>query len=230
MSSRAPSIATRGPGAARTGWTAMELVTGTALVAVAGLAGLFFVRTPAPNPIDTLGNQLLPAGYGARWAHDLTLVGSFSGVLIGIVVLFVVGLTRDWVRAVACAVAPLGAVFIVDQVAKPLVHRHIGDAVGSYPSGTVTAVAALAAGAVLVAPRIARAVAAVLAAALVVGISAAVVVLSWHYPTDALGGACVGVGAVLLLDALAHLPWIIGARMGWAHQAHVRKHPSAGWT
>ncbi len=161
----------------------MELVTGTALVAVAGLAGLFFVRTPAPNPIDTLGNQLLPAGYGARWAHDLTLVGSFSGVLIGIVVLFVVGLTRDWVRAVACAVAPLGAVFIVDQVAKPLVHRHIGDAVGSYPSGTVTAVAALAAGAVLVAPRIARAVAAVLAAALVVGISAAVVVLRWHYPT-----------------------------------------------
>jgi membrane-associated phospholipid phosphatase len=208
----------------------MELVTGTALVALAALAGLFFVRIPAPNPIDTLGNQLLPADYGARWAHDLTLIGSLSGVLIGIVVLFVVGLTRDWVRAVACAVAPVSAVFIVDQVAKPLVHRHIGDAVGSYPSGTVTAVAALAAGAVLVAPRIARAVAAVLAAALVVGICAAVVVLRWHYPTDALGGACVGVGAVFLLDALAHLPWIIGARMGWAHRAHVRKHPSAGWT
>jgi membrane-associated phospholipid phosphatase len=208
----------------------MELVTGTALVTVAALAGLFFVRTPAPSLIDTLGNQLLPADYGARWAHDLTLVGSLSGVLIGIVVLFVVGLTHDWVRAVACAVAPLGAVFIVDQVAKPLVHRHIGGAVGSYPSGTVTAVAALATGAVLVAPRIARAAAAVLGAALVVGICAAVVVLRWHYPTDALGGACVGVGAVLLLDALAHLPWIISARMGWAQQAHVRNHPSAGWT
>lgn len=230
MSSRAPSIRPRGPGAASTGWTALELVTGTALLAVAALAGLFFVRAPGPNPIDQLGNQLLPSNEGAQWAHDLTLVGSLSGLLIGIVVLFVVGLTRDWVRAMACAVAPLGAVFFVDQVAKPLIHRHIGEAVGSYPSGTVTAVAALAAGAVLVAPRMARAATAVLAAALVVGICAAVVVLRWHYPTDALGGACVGVGAVLFLDALAHLPWVIGARMGWAHQAPVGEHPSARWT
>lgn len=212
------------------GWTAVELVTGTALLAVAALAGLLLVRSPGPNSIDTLGNQLLRAGDGARWAHDLTQVGSLSGALIGVVVLFVVGLTRDWVRAVVCAVAPLAAVLIVDQVAKPLIHRHIGDAVGSYPSGTVTVVAALATGAVLVIPPIARAAMAVLATALVVGICAAVVVLRWHYPTDALGGACVGVGAVLFLDALAHLPWVIGSRTRWSQPAHGGEHPSARWT
>jgi membrane-associated phospholipid phosphatase len=182
---------------------------------LAGLAGLFFVGRPGPNRVDAWGYQLFPADHGARWAHNLTQVGSLSGVLIGIVVLVVVGLRRDWVRALVCAVAPVGAVLIVDQVAKPLINRHIDGVAGSYPSGTVTAVAALAAGAVLVAPRIARTVTAVLAAALVVGIGAAVVILRWHYPTDALGGACVGVGAVFFLDALAHLPWVIGTRSGW---------------
>jgi membrane-associated phospholipid phosphatase len=150
-------------------------------------------------------------------------------VLIGVVVLLVVGLTQDWVRAMVCAVAPIGAVLVVDQVSKPLIGRHIGAAVGSYPSGTVTAVAALATGAVLVTPRVLRAVTAILAAALVVGISAAVVVLRWHYPTDALGGACVGIGAVLFLDAVAHLPWVIGDRLGSLRNSHYREQRSAGW-
>jgi membrane-associated phospholipid phosphatase len=170
---------------------------------------------------------LLPADYGARWAHDLTQVGSLSGVLIGIVVLVVVALTQDWVRAVVCAIAPLGAVLVVDQVAKPLIGRQIGGVVGSYPSGTVTAVSALAAAAVLVSPRVFRAVTAVLAAALVVGICAAVVVLRWHYPTDALGGACVGIGAVLFLDGLAHLPWVMSEGMGSLRAPHPREPRSA---
>ena len=91
-------------------------------------------------------------------------------------------------------------------------------------------VSALAAAAVLVSPRVFRAVTAVLAAALVVGICAAVVVLRWHYPTDALGGACVGIGAVLFLDGLAHLPWVMGARLGSLRRLHHREQPSAGWT
>jgi membrane-associated phospholipid phosphatase len=36
-----------------------------------------------------------------------------------------------------------------------------------------------------------------------------VVVLRWHYPTDALGGIAVGAGAVLLIDSLVHLPWAL---------------------
>jgi membrane-associated phospholipid phosphatase len=230
MASRSPSLRVRGPHAAGSRGTAVELVLGTALLAVAGLAGLFFVRRPWPNRVDALGYRLLPANYGSGWAHALTQIGSVSGVLIGVVVLMVVGLTQDWVRAMVCAVAPIGAVLVVDQVAKPLIGRHIGGAVGSYPSGTVTAVAALATGAVLVAPRVCKAATTVLSVLVVVGICAAVVVLRWHYPTDALGGACVGIGAVLFLDALAHLPWVIGDRIGSVRSTRFRERRSAGWT
>ena len=34
----------------------------------------------------------------------------------------------------------------------------------------------------------------------------AVIGLRWHYPTDAVAGAVLGVGAVLLVDGVAHLP------------------------
>ncbi|HXA33879.1 MAG TPA: hypothetical protein VNV87_16615 [Acidimicrobiales bacterium] len=220
----------RGPRAAGSRGIAAELVLGTSLLAVAGLAGLFFVGRPWPNHIDASGYQLFPAGHGARWAHDLTQVGSLWGLLIGVVVLAVVALTQDWVRAVVCAVAPIGAVVVVDQVAKPLIGRQIAGVAGSYPSGTVTAVSALAAAAVLVTPRVLRAVTAIAAAALVVGICVAVVVLRWHYPTDALGGACVGIGTVLFLDGLAHLPWVMGERLGSLRSSHHREQRSAGWT
>ena len=96
---------------------------------------------------------------------------------------------------------------IVQTVAKPLVGRHFeGTSALSYPSGTVTAVAALAAAALLVVPRFAKPLVAVAGGAVVVAVCAAVVVLRWHYPTDALGGVCVGAGAVFAVDGLQR--WI----------------------
>jgi membrane-associated phospholipid phosphatase len=115
-------------------------------------------------------------------------------------------LSRRWVRALVCVVAPVGAVLVVELVAKPLVGRHVeGSSAFSYPSGTVTAVAALATGAFLVAPRVVRPTVAVVGGVVVAAVCVAVVVLRWHYPTDALGGACVGVGAVLALDGALRL-------------------------
>jgi len=118
--------------------------------------------------------------------------------------LFVVAvLSRDWIRALSCLVAPLAAVLIVQTLAKPLVGRHFeGTSALSYPSGTVTAAAALATAAFLVAPRFAKPLVAIIGAAAAVAVCAAVVVLRWHYPTDALGGLCVGVGAVFAIDGL----------------------------
>jgi membrane-associated phospholipid phosphatase len=108
------------------------------------------------------------------------------------------------------------AVLIVQDLAKPLVGRHLGiTGAASYPSGTVAAVAALMTAAVLVTPALGRPLVAVAGTAVTAGVCAAVVVLRWHYPTDALGGVAVGVGAVLALDALAHLPWAVaGLRHG----------------
>ena len=155
---------------------------------------------------------------------DLVHVGSLSALVVGVVAVFAVAVLRDWVRAVACATSPVLAVLIVQDLAKPLVGRHLGVAVSSFPSGTVAAVAALMTAVTLVVPALTRPAVAVLGAALTAGVCAAVIVLRWHYPTDALGGVAVGIGAVLALDALLHLPWALA---GWldAHRSGRRVEP-----
>src|ERR1019366_9992902 len=102
----------RGPRAATPGGTATELMAGVFLLGLAALAGLAFVHRPWPNRLDVWGYAALPADAGAHWAHDLVTVGSLPALIVGTVLLFVVGAFRDWVRAVACATAPVLAVLI----------------------------------------------------------------------------------------------------------------------
>jgi membrane-associated phospholipid phosphatase len=179
-----------------------ELFVGGLLLGAATLAGLLFVRRPWPNRLDAIGFRLLPPDLTSKWAGDTAQLGSLPVLVAGVAVLCVVAvMSRKWVRAVSCAVAPMAAVLIVQTVAKPLVGRHLEGAL-SYPSGTVTAVAALAAAAFLVVPWFARPFAAVAGGVAVAAVCAAVVVLRWHFPTDALGGACVGAGAVFAVDGV----------------------------
>lgn len=104
-------------------------------------------------------------------------------------------------RALSCLIAPIGAVLIVQTIAKPLVGRQLEGTL-SYPSGTVTAVAALAAAVFLLVPRFAKPLVAVADGVVLAAVCAAVVALRWHYPTDAFGGLCVGVGVVFVVDGL----------------------------
>ena len=196
--------------------TSAQLLCGTGALAVAAVAGLAFVHRPWPNRLDVWGYAALPADPASHWAHDLVGVGSLVALIGGVAAIFLVGILRDWVRAVACATAPVLAVLIVQDLAKPLVGRHLGmTGSASYPSGTVAAVGALMTAAALVSPTVVRPLVVVAGAAVTAGVCAAVVVLRWHYPTDALGGVAVGAGAVLVLDALFHLPWAVaGLRHG----------------
>jgi membrane-associated phospholipid phosphatase len=187
-------------------------------LAGAAIAGLVFVHRPWPNRFDAWGYVALPADPSSRWAHDLVTVGSLTALVMGVVLVFLVGVFRDWVRATACAAAPVLAVLIVQDLAKPLVGRHLGmTGSASYPSGTVAAVAALMTAATLVVPVATRPAVAIMGAVLTAGVCAAVIVLRWHYPTDALGGVAVGLGAVLTLDALVHLPWAVAGRLPGHH-------------
>jgi membrane-associated phospholipid phosphatase len=210
--------------------TAIELTLGALLLGVSALAGLAFVHRPWPNRLDVWGYQALPADPGSHWANDLVHLGSLTALVLGVVIVFIIGVLRDWVRAVACAAAPLAAVLVVQDLAKPLVGRHLGLTGGSsYPSGTVAAVTALAVAFTLVMPRLLRPLVAVLGAAAVVGVSAAVIVLRWHYPTDALGGIGVGMGSVLVVDGLFHLPWAVAAmfrRDRPVRPVEMQPHPS----
>lgn len=187
-------------------WTLWELALGATLLTIATLVGLILIQRPWPNRLDRVGAAVLKEDVKTHLASQLVHLGSTPVFAVGVVVVFVVALFRDRARAIACIVAPVAAVLVVEQVAKPLVGRHVGDSHAfSYPSGTVTAVAALATCALLVAPTVWKPPVTLAGIIVVSAVAAAVVILRWHYVTDALGGICVGVGAVLLIDALAHL-------------------------
>ena len=131
---------------------------------------------------------LRPVDPGSRLANELVKIGSLPVLLAGVAAIFLLAIFRDWVRAFACAAAPIVAVEVVEHIAKPMVGREIGGGSFTYPSGTVTAVAALAAAVFLVSPRLVRPLSALAGAAVVAAVGWAVLVLRWHYPTDVIGG------------------------------------------
>ena len=202
----------KGPAAVSRLWTAIELFLGAGLLGAAALAGLLLARRPGPNRVDAAGFFFVPSDPSSHLANELVKIGSLPVLLTGIGLVFAVTIFRDWVRSIACALSPIAAVEIVEHIAKPMVGREMGAGSFTYPSGTVTAVAALAVAAFLVSPRLLRPLSAVAGALAVAAAGWAVLVLRWHYPTDVLGGTWVGGGAVFLIDSLAHLPWLVVAR------------------
>lgn len=91
--------------------------------------------------------------------------------------------------ALVLALAPLSAEILKPLLAHPHVrigYTQIGPA--SFPSGHSTAAAILALSAVLVAPRRARPVVAILAGAFALAVGAALLIRAWHMPSDVLGG------------------------------------------
>jgi membrane-associated phospholipid phosphatase len=201
----------------------IELGMGGLLLGIAALAGFVFVHRPWPNRLDTLGDRLFPADPSSQWAHGFVTLGSLTVLIAGVVLVFFIGIRRDWVRAIACTTAPLIAVLVVQDIAKPLVDRQsVVTGALSYPSGTVAAVAALATALILVVPAKARFPLTILGLIATVGTGAAVIVLRWHYPTDALGGLAVGVGSVLVIDGLLQVPRII-AEAGLARRVGLHR-------
>jgi membrane-associated phospholipid phosphatase len=188
-----------------------QLVLGLTLLGGAGIAGYALVRRPWANRIDAAGFTAFPANPNSFLYHRVAEIGSLPFLLGGIALAIALSIWRDWPRAIACLIGPVVAVIVTEQVAKPLVGRHLSAFGGdSYPSGTVTAAAALVTVIALALPVLLRPIAGLAGLGVIGAVGIAVVGMRWHYPTDAFGGAFVGVGAVLTLDALAHIPrcWI----------------------
>jgi len=183
------------------------LAVGVVLLGLAALGGFLLASRPGPNRLDA--TTYLFSNVSKSTAKELVKLGSAEVLVAGVVVILFVGLFTDWVRAIACAVAPLAAVFVVEHIAKPAVGRHIALDEFTYPSGTVTVTAALAVAAFLVTPGLFRILVALVGVAAVIGVSVGVLALRWHYPTDVVGAICVGAGAVFFIDAVAHLPWVL---------------------
>jgi membrane-associated phospholipid phosphatase len=120
--------------------------------------------------------------------------------------------TRRWRGAALAGLAVPAAMALTEFVLKPLVGRSIRG-YASFPSGHATAMFALAAiCAVLLAnpprPRLPRAVRLLLAGGAVlvaIAVPVAMVALGFHYFTDIVAGAAVGIGTVLLIALLIDL-------------------------
>lgn len=209
------------PGSARP-WGGLVVSGCAVLVAVLGVlfahqgsAGSFDHAVDAPL-IGWLGHYpgALP------W---LALPGSLIGATVLSAVTVVACLAAGRLNGAVLAVVTVPcSVGLAEGLFKPLVHRtYLG--VLTYPSGHATAVFAVAAAVTLVAagparPHIAgwsrslRVTAVAVAWLLGVVVAIAVIGLRWHYLTDTIAGAALGVGTVwalaFILDLAAVRRWL----------------------
>jgi membrane-associated phospholipid phosphatase len=164
----------------------------------------------------------LAYGAGAAQHYDAALLARFAegGSRTGSVVAGIAHLgdplTLLVMLALACGVALVrrrprdaaAALFVVaganltTQLFKlALSHPHFQSILGaeqiaanSFPSGHTTAVASIAIAFAFVVPRDLRLAAALIGTGLVAAVGCSVMALSWHYPSDVLGGVFVAAG------------------------------------
>jgi membrane-associated phospholipid phosphatase len=191
------------------GWArrpAAWLVAGCAVI-VAVIGALVAGQTRA-DPFDrAIDTPIISAlGSHANLMFHLTWPGTRTG---GIVLTAIIGLgclaVRRYGGVVLVVFSMVIAVGLDDYVLKPLVHRtYLGSLV--FPSGHTAATVTLAAVlTLLLAPVVARPAGArqwlaglvlVIAWLAVVVVVLAVIALRWHYFTDTVAGAAVGIGTV----------------------------------
>ena len=186
------------------------------LVTVLGL--LFAHQTTASRLDHAIDSPIITwlAGHPGLAARLAAPGSQVPAVALSALIVIVCLLTGRLNRAVLAAAAVPAAVGVNDGLCKPLFHRtYLG--VLSYPSGHTATVFALAATvAVLLQPpprlKAGRALRIVIpAAACVLGavVAVGVIGLRWHYFTDTVAGAAVGIGTVCGLALVLDLPaWL----------------------
>jgi undecaprenyl-diphosphatase len=208
-------------------WAAGVLAACAAIVAVLGVlfahqtsADAFDRAVDAPF-ISAFSDHQVTAFWLARPGSELPAVLACAAIVIVCV------LTRRFGGALLAALTLAVSGAITEKLLKPVVHRTYFGSL-TYPSGHTTAIFALVATVgvlLLMPPRPVRARALqylILAAAgvLAVAVPIGLLGLRWHYFTDTVGGAAVGLGTVLaiafILDAPIVRRWIAtaGRRIG----------------
>jgi membrane-associated phospholipid phosphatase len=193
----------------------MGLIIGGLTVVVVALAILTSQRIGPfgfeQTVIDALRGSTVPHPF---WTFGLTLGGArFFGVVVVALAAWAIA-RRSWPVLIACATVP-GAVLIVEQILKPIVHRQDRwhDAL-YYPSGTAAGVAAWATLVWLLAvplirsPRL-RLVLALGLGALTILTAMAVIGSDKHLPLDTVGG--IAAGMVIVLACASLIDRITGA-------------------
>jgi membrane-associated phospholipid phosphatase len=199
-------------------------------VILVGVLGVLSAGKAQGNAVDRPIDTWIVRHLGMHW-HALFAIshlgsGPGVGALTAVLVLACLA-ARRLNGAVLAVVSVSVAAALTEYVLKPLVHHTLRGAV-SYPSGHTTSLFALTAvvAVLMLGPRGSRPrpVARLL---LVLGlvivdcvVAVAVIGLQWHYFTDTVAGAAVGIGVVLTaafpLDSTPIRRWLaIGGRSAW---------------
>ncbi|HEX3980956.1 MAG TPA: phosphatase PAP2 family protein [Acidimicrobiales bacterium] len=168
------------------------------------LAAVVIAHHPEANRLDRLGFDLVLRSPRSEILDRISTLGTpvVLGLATIVAALMVVG--RDRRRALACLVGVGVVAVLVEYAFKPLVGRRF-EGVLSYPSGNVADLAAVATAWAIAVPARFRALTVAVGAVLTGSMVVAVIGLRWHYPSDALAGAVLGVGTLLLIDGTLHL-------------------------
>jgi undecaprenyl-diphosphatase len=207
-------------------WAGALLACCAVLVAV---LGVLFAHQSQADWLDHAADAPVISWLGGHGSLLLWLAAPGSLIPAGVLTaaIVVACLLTGRLNGATLATAAVPAAVGLDEVLlKPLVHRtYLGEL--AYPSGHTTAVFALAATVtvlLLIPPQPAKAGALrvlVPAAACVLGgvVAIAVIGLRWHYLTDTVAGAAVGIGTVCGLALILDLP---AARRWLARASHQR--------
>lgn len=192
-----------GPMTALFGTARRRLLLGLALFAVVAIGGAYFAFVPGPTPLDRLAFGIIPSEYSRHSLTYIADIGRPRVVAPGVVICAFIAYFSDRRRAITCLVAPVVAIVMTEYLAKPAVGRTFGGTL-CYPSGHMTAVAALVCAFVIAVPARWRGLAAVLAIAVSIVVGVTLLLLRWHYLTDVVAGASVSIGSFLIVDAVLH--------------------------
>jgi membrane-associated phospholipid phosphatase len=191
-----------------------RVATGIVLLAIVAAGGWYFSKRPGPTAIDSAAYRIIPNEWRIHPLLFLADSGRPRVVVPAVVFCFFVALLWSRRRAVTCAVAPGLAVAITEYVAKPAVGRLYGGTL-CYPSGHMTAVAAVVCVFVLAVPPRLRVPAFIFGCLIDGGIGVVLMLLRWHYLTDVVAGIFVAVATTLLVDTGVHLApvsWLVKPR------------------
>jgi membrane-associated phospholipid phosphatase len=207
------------------------------LAAAAGCAALFAallglaysvepaqrVDAAALNGFSAVGDDWRIAGLAERVSHAFN-PAPYAVMVIALLVIAL--LLRRHRQAVAAGVLLVGA-NVSSQVLKPLLahprdlsgYDHANDlGAAAFPSGHATAAMSLALAAVVIAPHAYRPLVAALGGLVALAVSGSLLVLSWHWPSDVVGGYLLATAWCLV--ALAGLR---AAAMRWPQQGSMRR-------
>jgi membrane-associated phospholipid phosphatase len=145
--------------------------------------------------------------------HDVArLADPLTYAVAGLALLAVAAVRGRWLLAGLLPVLLVGSGATTQVLKHALAHPRVAAFLGSeqisataWPSGHATAAMTLALAAVLVAPARHRPVVALAGAAFAAVVAYAVLVLAWHFPSDALGGFLVAAAWALGVTALLAL-------------------------